>query len=280
MKKILILVLSLFLLSSCGNNSGSNEENNIIDDIKYLANNKLNFNFDLKLKSKEKTDQRDELLNNLREAAIGDDKAAWLLDNFDNLSEVEQLIIGNDDDAIEFIYNYNNDITDFEYKEGQSKDYGRKTPYYCQFDNRWAYDELGSSILGIQGCGPTSVSMILSRLKNDPSITPRVIAKDAKGYMVDAGISWEFFDTEAKKYKLKISDVNINEEDMQKALEKGPLLVSVQRGYFTLGGHILVIDSYKNGEFVINDPNSYKNSEKSWTFDQIGDQIVKIWQIS
>lgn len=53
----------------------------------------------------------------------------------------------------------------------------------------------------------------------------------------------------------------------------------MNKGYFTLFGHILVIDSYKNGRFVINDPNSMKNSEKSWSYNSIKDQIANIWLV-
>ena len=67
---------------------------------------------------------------------------------------------------------------------------------------------------------------------------------------------------------------------MIKALEEGPLLISVGRGYFTLYGHILVIDSYKDGKFLINDPNSVRNSIIEWDYDDISNQILKIWKFT
>ena len=167
----------------------------------------------------------------------------------------------------------------FPYKEGQSVDLGRKTPYYTQWDNRWAYNELGDNNIGISGCGPSSMAMILSRIKADPSISPKNIAQDAKTYMVKEGISWKFFYDGANKYGYNIEDVSNNEDTMIKALEKGPLLVSVNKGYFTLYGHIFVIDSYKDGKFLINDPNSIRNSKRLWTFDEISNQIAHIWSI-
>ena len=57
-------------------------------------------------------------------------------------------------------------------------------------------------------------------------------------------------------------------------------IVSVNKGIFTLFGHILVIDSYQDGKFVINDPNSMKKSQKTWTYDEIKDQIAHIWLIN
>lgn len=227
----------------------------------------------------EKTDNIDILRDNLEKEAHKDDKASWLYENFDSLSQMEKNLVGNDPDTIDFVYNNKNNITDFAYEEGVSKDYGRSTPFYLQWDNRWAYRPLSSSNIGYAGCGPTSMAMVLSRLENNPSITPLVIAKDAESYMDENGISWKFFTDEAYKYQRSIDNIPLNEDYMIDALDKGPLVISVGPGYFTLQGHIMVIDSYDKGKFVINDPNSIKNSDQSWSFSQLEDQILNIWLI-
>lgn len=301
MKKIPILFLLLLSLSSCGAKRGKNNEQiidqeniNIISDINQLAietflkkdiNDGLK-NIDQELESydvafspKEKSDVKEEIIKNVEKEASKNPKAKWVYDNFFNITNVEAYLTGNDTDTIEFVYNMNNDMTDFPYHLGESIKINRKTPYYIQWDNRWAYDSLGQRNIGISGCGPTSVAMVLSRLENDNSITPDKIAKDAKTYMAEEGISWIFFNDEAKKYKKNISDIEINEEKMKEALEKGPLIVSVNKGYFTLFGHIFVIDSYKDGKFYINDPNSIKNTMRPWSFEEINNQIAHIWQI-
>ena len=139
--------------------------------------------------------------------------------------------------------------------------------------------DLGERNIGISGCGPTSVAMVLSRLKNDANITPDKIAEDAKGYMTSEGISWNFFADEANKYNYSVKDINLDEEEMKEALKKGPIIVSVNQGYFTLFGHIFVIDSYEDGKFLINDPNSVKNTMRPWSYNEINDQIVHMWQI-
>ncbi|MGO3018763.1 MAG: C39 family peptidase [Anaerococcus sp.] len=226
-----------------------------------------------------KTDDYNILKTNLEKEAKSNPKAQWLYENFDSLETIEQNLIGNDDDTIDFVYNYENNINDFQYEIGESKNYGRSTPYYLQWDNRWAYNPLGSSIIGFAGCGPTSMAMVLSRLEDDPSISPLTIAEDAHNYMGENGISWKFFTDEAYKYNRNIDNIPINEENMINALKKGPLIVSVGPGNFTLAGHILVIDSYSNNKFVINDPNSLKNSERTWSYNQLEKQIVNIWLI-
>lgn len=238
-----------------------------------------NDNLKTDLSTNYKSDNKSELILNIKKEINNNPKAKWVYDNFYKINDVDAYLSGNDLDTIEFVYNMNNNITKFPYSEGESLKLNRKTPMYLQWDNRWAYNKLGDRNIGVNGCGPTSMAMILSRLKDDPSITPDKVAEDAKTYMVAEGISWNFFNDYKNKYNYNIENVNLDENLMKKALEKGPLLVSVKKGYFTLYGHLFVIDSYKDGKFLINDPNSIKNSKREWSFDEIKDQIIHIWSI-
>ena len=265
--KLVFVLFALYLIKT-----------NILDDKA------LSFPFDFQrfgINSLYKTDDKTKLRKNIeKQANKGNDKARWIYDNFDSLSDTLIYLSGNDSDTIEFTYNYANGITNFAYYEGESYNLDRKTPYFIQWDNRWAYNDLGQSNIGIAGCGPTSMAMVLSRLTGDPSITPTKIASDAYGYMDGNGIAWSFFKDEANRYGYGITDIANDKEAMIDALEYGPLIVSVDRGYFTLFGHILVIDSYKDGKFLINDPNSIKRSQKKWSYRQIEDQIVHIWLVN
>ena len=226
-----------------------------------------------------KTDNKRALKRNLQKED-DNDKARWIVDNFDYLDDNLIYLAGNDSDAIDFVYNYSNEITDFEYYPGESVDFDRSTPYFLQWDNRWAYDYLGDSVIGLAGCGPTSMAMVLARLEGDTSIDPGKIAIDAQNYMTDDGIAWKFFNDEANRYGYTAYDISNDEGAIIDALENGPLIVSVNKGLFTLFGHILVIDSYQDGKFVINDPNSMEKSERSWSYDEIKDQIAHIWLIN
>lgn len=293
MKRNKIIVFLLLLsLTSCSNKKSESEyldkENlQMIEEINSVANETFkkgkelvkNISLVNKTKPEYKSDRKEDLKKNLASLSKTDPKAKWVYDNFEKLDTIEAYLTGNDPDTIEFVYNLNHDIDKFDYKEGESIKLNRKTPFYLQWDNRWAYDNLSSSNVGIAGCGPTSMAMIISRLTNDPSITPKIIAKDAEEFMVEDGIAWSFFPHEASKYGLNCEDIELNKDKMIKALEDGPLLCSVQKGYFTLSGHILVIDSYKDGKFIINDPNSVKNTMREWDYDQLSDQIVHIWKL-
>ena len=227
-----------------------------------------------------KTDDFDTLRKNLKkETDSGNNKAEWIYDNFDNLPDTMLYLAGNDPDTIDFVYNYQNGITNFEFYPGESVNLDRKTPYFLQWDNRWAYNSLGQSNVGIAGCGPTSMAMALARLTGDNSITPDKISIDANEYMDESGVSRSFFNDEASKYGYRVVDISNDKDAMIEALNYGPLIVSVTRGYFTLFGHIVIIDSYQNGKFIINDPNSIKKSQMSWSFNQIQNQIAHIWLV-
>lgn len=290
MKKLLVILLSLLSLTSCSKESEidikgfiDEESVKIIEDLKTLASDtfkRKNFlDFKYEVKPKKKSDIKEDLIKNVEAAAKKDKKAQWVYDNFYNLDDVDAYLTGNDPDTIEFIYNKNHKFTDFNFYKGESVKLKRKTPYYLQWDNRWAYDNLYPTNIGISGCGPTSLSMIISRLTNN-LIYPNEMAQKASKFMNDGGMDWAFIDHIAKEYNLKVTDINLDKDKMIKALEDGPLLISVGRGYFTLYGHILVIDSYKDGKFIINDPNSVKNSIIGWEYDDISDQILKIRKFS
>lgn len=290
MKKILLLLISMLSLSACNKESTidikgfiDEESVKIIEDLKSLASDTFsskNFlDFKYEIEPKKKSDVKEDIIKNVEEAAKKDKKAQWVYDNYYNLDNVDAYLTGNDPDTIEFIYNKNHNITDFDFYEGESVKLKRQTPYYVQWDNRWAYNNLYPTNIGISGCGPTSLAMVISRL-NGNLVYPNDIANKASSFMNDGGMDWVFIDHITKEYGIKTQDINLDKEKMIKALENGPLLVSVNKGYFTLFGHILVIDSYKDGKFIINDPNSVKNSIIEWDYEDIYDQILKIWSFS
>ncbi len=296
MKKIVVTVLLIFSLTSCTKkeNSSIKSENfsNTLRDIENITKKHLNYDKNAKAdmleiidkdkyyEAKIKTDKEKELKSYIHNNIKGNKKLKWIYENFDKLEIMEKILIGNDVDTCDFIYNLHNGKKDFEFFDGESLNLHRKIPYYLQWDNRWAYDKLfEDENIGLAGCGPTSMSMVLSRLLEDEKINPRLIAEDAKRFMSSQGIAWDFFKLESEKYKLNIKDVANDENEIKNALEKGPIIASVNHGYFTNGGHILVIDSIKNDKLLINDPNSIKNSKIEWPYQDIKDQIVKLWLI-
>ena len=296
MKRIILILIFIFTLTSCDkdNSEIKNEDfSKTFTDVGKITNKYINIEQDAKKNmisimndnknyhAKIRSVDEKELKSNINKNLNKNKKLQWTLDNFDKFSHIEKVLVGNDIDTVDFLYNLYNDKTNFNFFYGQSINLGRKTPYYVQWDNRWAYDEIiENETIGISGCGPTSMAMVLSRLLKDKKINPRIISQDAKNYMTHEGISWSFFKNESDKYDIKTKEIKNDEKEIINSLRKGPIIVSVRHGYFTTGGHIMVIDSYENGKLLINDPNSVKNSKLNWYYDDIKDQIANVWAFS
>ena len=45
------------------------------------------------------------------------------------------------------------------------------------------------------------------------------------------------------------------------------------------GDHAIIIRSYTEDGFMINDPASDENSEKTWTFEELKDELYYVWEL-
>ena len=154
-------------------------------------------------------------------------------------------------------------------------------PLLLQFDPRWGYFEYGGKELGISGCGPTSLSMAILYLTDLERVTPDKIAAYSleQGYYVkDVGTAWKLLDEYPAIYGLSVEHPTLIEESMKKALDEGKVLVcSMRQGVFTAAGHFIVIYGYDETGFLVNDPKCVARSNRTWTFDEFGDQLKRIW---
>ena len=163
-------------------------------------------------------------------------------------------------------------------------DRSRGVPLMMQWDERWGYYEYAYDLGGITGCGPTCLSMVAYYLTGNTEYTP--------AYMMDfstrngcvgegGGTQWTLFSQAAPKLGLKVQEVILDENAMIKQLNKGnPIVINVGPGDFTTSGHYLVVVSYAEGYFKINDPNSVANSQKKWSYEQLKGQIKNLWAFS
>ena len=222
--------------------------------------------------------------NNLLQNANGSLIGQLIYLQRDNLPEAEQKLLANNKDATQYILGYLAGQQAEPFEQGQSVDIDRKYPYYIQWDKRWAYDKLGGTNIAIGGCGPTCVAMALSGILDDKSITPKNIAEqeEANGYFTDGGTKWSFFDYIAKEYGVKSTGVPLSKNAINASLKKGnPIIASVHPGKFTTVGHIILITAVDSeGNYIINDPNSYTRTLKKWSFDELKTEIVAMWEFS
>ena len=154
-------------------------------------------------------------------------------------------------------------------------------PLFLQWDPRWGYESYGESCIGLAGCGPTCLSMVLFYLTRDETLTPDKIAKYSmeNGYYVKgAGTAWTLMEDIPKLYGIKFTELSSSEHSIKAALDKGNIVVcAMGRGYFTTSGHYIVIYGYDEDGFMVNDPNCIARSNERWTFGEIQYQIKNIW---
>lgn len=154
-------------------------------------------------------------------------------------------------------------------------------PLLMQWDERWGYYQYGDNVMGLTGCGPTSLSMVASYLLEDADLTPLYMADYSirNGYCVEGfGSSWELMSEGAKDFGLGVSEVPLSENVVKEYLESGnPIICIMGEGDFTDNGHFIVFKGWKDGKIIINDSNSHKNSEKLWSFEDIKYQIKNMW---
>ena len=200
------------------------------------------------------------------------------------LPDTEKKLYANNKDTKEYILGYLNGQqgTPFEYWE--TVELKRKYPYYVQWDRRWAYDALGGTNVAIGGCGPTVVAMALSGMLKDETITPKQISEieNANGYFTSLGTKWSFFDFIANKYNLKSIKLSLSKVSIDEAVDRSnPIITSVRPGKFTTVGHIiLIVGKDNNGNYIINDPNSYNRTLKTWSYDELQTEIIAMWEFS
>lgn len=152
---------------------------------------------------------------------------------------------------------------------------------FLQWDSRWGYQSYGSSSVGVSGCDPTCLSMVIYALTRNESATPDQIASFAeqRGYYIEGtGTAWALMTDGAAAYDVTSQELALDEALMKKYLQKGaPIICAMGPGNFTAAGHFIMIYGYKNGKFLVNDPNSRYRSQKEWDYAPLKNQIKALW---
>ena len=186
----------------------------------------------------------------------------------------------------------NPEIADFvvAYPDTEQKAFGgireselpEKVPLFIQWDKRWGYVPYGQSNVGISGCGPTCLSMVLYSLTGDKSLTPDMLAQRAMedGYYVEGvGTSWLFMGDIAREYGITVNQFpSADLRQMEETVDNGGLIIcAVGPGDFTDEGHFIVIRGISDGMLTINDPFSKANSRKKWDYNTVAPQVLQVW---
>lgn len=159
-------------------------------------------------------------------------------------------------------------------------------PLLFQWDPKWGYASYGESVIGIEGCGPTCLSMVLTGLLDDPSYTPKRIADFSleNGYYHEgSGTDWTLMEFGAQELGLAATQIQTWSGDVVKGeLQAGhPMICSMGPGDFTDKGHFIVLSGVtEDGSIIVNDPNSPKNSETLWDVWTLLNQMKGMWTFS
>ena len=224
------------------------------------------------------------LSDQLRAMAETDSRFAVIVESADEYpQELLELALKNSD-AVDFAAGYlehRSDVVDSAAIDLEGIPVPGVIPLLMQWDSRWGYGSYGSGLMGLTGCGPTCLSMVILGLTGNTAANPLAVAQysDAQGwYLPGYGSDWELMRSGAEHYCLQWQELPLDENAMRRALENGQVIIaSMAEGDFTDTGHFIVLSGYDSGVFRVLDPNSYSRSARTWSFETLHDQINGLW---
>lgn len=212
--------------------------------------------------------------------AVYDERARQLLFHSDEYPEELRELLAMNEEAADFVLDY-----PAKKDAPPAETVGEVTPgtipLLLQWDERWGYASYGDGMIAVNGCGPTTISMVAAGLTGDAAITPYRVAQFAaeNGYYAgDAGTSWTLMTEGARQFGVSGAELGLSREAVFSALENGqPVICSMRPGDFTTTGHFIVLTGVEDGKIRVNDPNSIKRSGKLWDYETLEPQINNLW---
>lgn len=198
------------------------------------------------------------LVGSLLLTGIGHVKADWIKDQQGKWEYF------SNEDSISHLY------------DEKSKDFIKpvKLSQYYQADARWSSKRYGISNMKTTGCVPTSLSMIISGLKEN--VTPVQVAD----YIYDTSMEMNtlFTGTSSLGAVAAIEHWGCNyrvvnsKDDLKAALQNGNIVYgAVGHGIFVKGysTHAIVLSGYQNGKTHAIDPDNPERTNKWYNVDDI-----------
>ena len=222
----------------------------------------------------------EEVQKKLEEMAKKHKEYKDILEHYEDYPETYLAALANNPEMLDYVKGYldSHGVLDAKLTKSEKKeDY----PLFIQWDKRWGYASYGTSSIGISGCGPTCLSMVIYGLTENELATPDKVARysEEQGYYIEGtGTSWELMTDGAAAFGVTGSELSLDESSMKQALDAGhPIICAMRAGDFTAAGHFIMIYGYDKKGFIVNDPNSRTRSEKRWTYEELNGQIKNLW---
>lgn len=188
---------------------------------------------------------------------------------------------------IDYGYHQNLGIYENDYLQGNGQIYEgvvfgeageTEVVYYSQLDKRWAGASYGDSTIGRSGCGPTSMSIVISTLTGQAVDPPHmaVWAYQNGYYCPGSGSYHSLIPGAAEEYGLTAKG-NLTAQETVDALENGELVVAIMaKGHFTKNGHFIVLRGVtREGKILVADPASIERSNQEWDLSLIMNEARK-----
>lgn len=208
-------------------------------------------------------------------------------------SALSGFLVGDEVDLVknfqmEYGYNQSLGIYEKDYIDGSGQNYEgvvftdgeTQVVYFNQLDERWKDKPYGTDDIGGYGCGPTSMSIVVSSLTSQ-TVDPPMMAEWAyqNGYWCSGNGSYHaLIPGAAKGFSLSCEGIPTDEpQKVVDALASGKLVVVLMsKGHFTSSGHFIVLRGVTaDGKILVADPASKKRSEQEWDLSIILDEARK-----
>jgi len=206
-----------------------------------------------------------------------------IYDNIDTYPEELLAALCSNSEMLEFTLGYTNKDSNVtgEFTEEELKE---EYPLLIQWDKRWGYESFGDSCIGLAGCAPTCMSMVILALTDNTEATPDIVAiyaQDAGYYAKGTGTSWSFMTEGASHFGINGNELCLSESSVFSELQLGhPIICSMSPGDFTTQGHFIVLVGEEDGKIMVNDPNNRERSSLLWDYDVLEGQIKNLWAFS
>lgn len=229
---------------------------------------------------KESSKHTEDVKQSLMVNATNSSKIEQVLENYDSYPEELLEMLSNNMEMIDYVIDYPEKVgnvysdTIGDIKEGE-------IPLLLQYDSRWGYGFYGNKALAINGCAPTSLSMVIAGLTHDNTITPYVVASyayEAGYYVLGSGSRWSLMTEGSINFGVKGTEIPLTKNLIFQYLKNGnPIICSMRPGDFTKVGHFIVLTGVEEGKIKVNDPNSLERSSKLWDYETLEGQIKNLW---
>jgi len=153
--------------------------------------------------------------------------------------------------------------------------------FFCQLDPQWESGAIKSTcrqpVIKRNGCGPTSLAMILCAFGVDTNPTSMWNEFMNDGYLSTCASEWAAFTNIPPKHDLKVDSTIGTDWDIAKNfLDAGWLIIASSR--MTTAGHIIVITDVRETAAITNDPGYCGTGEgKEYTKSYI--KVSRMWAI-